>query len=128
MGPKIGQIFQKQLENSGVKFRMSAQVDDAKPSASNFSNVGSVALKSGESLEADLVVLGVGVAPVTEYLKDSGVKLENDGSVLVDDHWRIKGVSDAYAVGDIATYPHGEGVIRVGVSSISCGKYLLTAT
>jgi pyruvate/2-oxoglutarate dehydrogenase complex dihydrolipoamide dehydrogenase (E3) component len=114
MGPEVGGIFQRQLEKSGVKFYMSAQVDDAKPSQSDTSVVGSVALKNGENLEADLVILGVGVAPATEYLKNSGIKLEDDGSVAVDDHWRIKGVEDAYAVGDIATYPHGTGVVRIG--------------
>ncbi|KAF8254155.1 hypothetical protein K440DRAFT_639920 [Wilcoxina mikolae CBS 423.85] len=113
MGPEVGAIFQRQLEKSGVKFYMNAQVDDAKPSQSDPSVVGSVALKDGQSLEADLVILGVGVAPATEYLKNSGIKLEDDGSVAVDDHWRIKGVEDAYAVGDIATYPHGTGVVRI---------------
>lgn len=114
MGTQLGAIFQRQLEKSGVKFHMNAQVDDAKPSSPDPSNVGSVALKSGENLEADLVVLGVGVAPATEYLKASGIKLEADGSVAVDDHWRVKGVDDAYAVGDIATYPYGSGVVRIG--------------
>jgi len=113
MGPQVGKIFQRQLEKAGVKFCMSAQVDDAKPSASDPSVVGSVALRNGENLEADLVVLGVGVAPATEYLKNSGVDLEKDGSVAVDDHWRIKGVEDAYAVGDIATYPHNGGQVRI---------------
>jgi len=116
MGPQVGVIFQRQLEKSGVKFHMNAQVDDAKPSPSDSSVVGSVALKSGDSIEADLVILGVGVAPATEYLKASGIELEDDGSVAVDDHWRIKGVEDAYAVGDIATYPHGSGVVRIGNS------------
>jgi NADPH-dependent 2,4-dienoyl-CoA reductase/sulfur reductase-like enzyme len=116
MGNKVGAIFKRQLENAGVKFRLSASVDDAKPSESDPSKVGSVALKSGESLPADLVVLGVGVAPATEYFKSSGVELNKDGSVSVDDHWRIKGVEDAYAVGDIATYPYayGDGPVRIG--------------
>jgi pyruvate/2-oxoglutarate dehydrogenase complex dihydrolipoamide dehydrogenase (E3) component len=115
MGPEVGKIFQRQLEKSGVKFRLSASVDDAKPSSSDPSLVGSVALKSGENIPADLVILGVGVAPATEYLKASGIKLEEDGSVAVDDHWRIKGMEDAYAVGDIATYPHGDGMVRIGL-------------
>lgn len=115
MGAKVGAIFKRQLEQAGVKFRLSASVDDAKPSSSDPSKVGSVLLKSGESLPADLVVLGVGVAPATEYLKGTGIELAEDGSVHVDDHWRIKGVEDAYAVGDIATYPYayGDGPVRI---------------
>lgn len=78
---------------------MNAGVESAEPSPSDPTRVGSIALKGGEKLEADLVILGVGVAPATEYLKSSGIELEKDGSVRVDDNWKIKGVEDAYAVG-----------------------------
>ncbi|KAA8904562.1 hypothetical protein FN846DRAFT_779545 [Sphaerosporella brunnea] len=113
MGAEVGRIFQRQLEKSGVKFYLGASVDDAEPSSTDASLVGSVALKNGENIPADLVILGVGVAPATEYLKSSGVKLEADSSVRVDDHWRIQGVEDAYAIGDIATYPHNGGMVRI---------------
>ncbi|KAH8150062.1 uncharacterized protein LAJ45_05748 [Morchella importuna] len=110
MGAQLGKIFQRQLEEAGVKFKMSASVESAVPSSSDSSKVGYIALKGGEKIEADLVILGIGVAPATEYLKNSGVKLEEDGSVLVDEYFKVKGVEDAYAVGDIATYPyHGPG-------------------
>lgn len=57
MGEEVGKIFQKQLEKSGVKFFMSAGVDKALPSKSDPSKVGSIALKDGTNLEADLVIL-----------------------------------------------------------------------
>lgn len=107
LGEKVGAIIQKLLETkSGVKFKLDVGVEDAKPSDADPSKVGSVLLKGGESVEADLVILGVGVAPATEYFKGSGVELLEDGSVGVDSHWRMEGVEDAYAVGDIATYPY----------------------
>lgn len=99
MGGQLGKIFKKQLEDTGIKFRMNAGVESAEPSASDPTHVGAITLKGGERLEADLVILGVGVTPATEYLKNSGIELEKDGSVRVDDYWRIKGVDDAYAVG-----------------------------
>lgn len=99
MGAQLGKIFQRQLEEAGVKFKMSASVESAVPSSSDSSKVGYIALKGGEKIEADLVILGIGVAPATEYLKNSGVKLEEDGSVLVDEYFKVKGVEDAYAVG-----------------------------
>lgn len=106
MGEQLGQIFQKQLEESGVKFRMNASVESANPSSSsNSSKVGSISLKGGEKLEADLVILGIGVSPATEYLKNSGIELEKDGSVRVDDNFRINGVEDAYAVGQPSYFP-----------------------
>ena len=111
MGAEVGKIFQKTLSNNGVKFYMSASVDSAAPSQSDPKAVGSVKLKDGTSLEADLVILGIGVAPATGYLKDNpAVQLEKDGSLQTDESFAVKGLSDVYAIGDIATYPyHGPG-------------------
>lgn len=111
MGKEVGQIFQKSLEKNGAKFYMGASVDSAVPSSKDSSKVGGVKLKDGTTLDADLVILGIGVAPATEYLRDnSAVKLEKDGSLSVDDNYAVKGLKDVYALGDIATYPyHGPG-------------------
>jgi len=99
VGAKVGKIFQNQLEDRGVKFRMNSGVESAEPSLANPSKVGAVLLKGGEKLEADLVILGVGVVPATEYLKQSGIELEGDASVKVDGYFRVESVEDAYAVG-----------------------------
>jgi NADPH-dependent 2,4-dienoyl-CoA reductase/sulfur reductase-like enzyme len=111
LGEKIGHILQKGIEGKGVKFYMSAGVDRAEPSTADASKVGSVHLKDGTKLDADLVILGVGVAPATTYLRDNSViKLEPDGSLKTDEHFSVVGVKDVYAIGDIATYPyHGPG-------------------
>lgn len=111
LGEKVGAAAQKGLEKNGVKFYMSAGVEKAEPSASDPALVGSVLLKDGTSLPADLVILGVGVAPATEFLKgNAGVQLLQDGSLEVDELFAVKGTKDVYALGDIATYPyHGPG-------------------
>lgn len=103
MGKQVGQIFQKMLEKNGAHFHLGASVD----SATGSSTVKSVKLKDGTELEADLVILGVGVKPATQYLSESKeVQLEKDGSLPVDASFQVKGVSDVWAVGDIATYPY----------------------
>ncbi|KAI1149165.1 hypothetical protein F4825DRAFT_464369 [Nemania diffusa] len=111
LGKEVGAGLQKGLEAKGIKFYMSASVDKAEPSESDPSKVGSVSLKDGTKLEADLVVLGVGVAPATEFLRDNKViRLEQDGSLKTDENFLITGLKDVYAIGDIATYPyHGPG-------------------
>ncbi|KAL8812991.1 MAG: hypothetical protein Q9223_003360 [Gallowayella weberi] len=110
MGSEVGKIFQKLVSKSGVKFYMGASVDSAKPSEDDKSKVGSVALKDGTSLPADLVVLGVGVTPATEYLQGTGIQLEKDGSVKTNESFEVEGQAGVYAIGDIATYPyHGPG-------------------
>jgi NADPH-dependent 2,4-dienoyl-CoA reductase/sulfur reductase-like enzyme len=111
MGEEVGKIFRKQLEKNGVKFQMEAGVEKATPKSLNSKDVGAVHLKDGNVLEADIVVLGVGVAPATEFLKDSAeVKLEKDGSLKCNELFEVEGLEDVYAIGDIATYPyHGPG-------------------
>ena len=111
LGERVGAAMQKGLEANGVKFYLSASVDKAEPSAADPSKVGSVLLKDGTKLEADVVILGVGVAPATEFLRNNSiVRLEKDGSLKTDEHFSVVGLKDVYAVGDIATYPyHGPG-------------------
>lgn len=111
LGEKIGRIIQKGAEAKGAKFLMAASVDKAEPSADNPSVVGAVLLKDGTRLPADLVILGVGVAPATAFLRNNkAVRLEGDGSLKTDETFAVVGLKDVYAVGDIATFPyHGPG-------------------
>ncbi|KAH7313713.1 hypothetical protein B0I35DRAFT_452080 [Stachybotrys elegans] len=111
LGKRIGAGIQKSLEAKGVKFYLGAGVDKAEPSGSDPSNVGAVWLKDGTKLDADLVILGVGVSPATEYLRDNKVlRLEQDGSLQTDESFQVVGLKDVYAIGDIASYPyHGPG-------------------
>ncbi|KAE9375371.1 hypothetical protein N431DRAFT_436855 [Stipitochalara longipes BDJ] len=111
MGEEVGKIFQKSLEKNGVKFKLNAGVEKAVASKSDSSKVGAIELKGGESLPADLVILGTGVGPATLFLKDNkGVELQKDGSLKTDEHFAVSGLKDVYAIGDIATYPyHGPG-------------------
>lgn len=66
--------------------------------------VRGVRLESGESVEADVVVVAVGVVPCTEWLAGSGAEL-GDG-VICDETLAVRGVNDAVAAGDVARWPH----------------------
>ncbi|KAK8071157.1 hypothetical protein PG997_011360 [Apiospora hydei] len=114
LGKEVGAGLQKSLEGKGVKFYMGASVDKAEPSSSDPSKVGFVVLKDGTKLEADLVVLGIGISPSTEYLSENKVvRLEEDGSLKTDEQYSVVGLKDVYAIGDIASFPYqgpgGEG-------------------
>lgn len=114
MGKVPGKIFRQLLEKTGVKFYMGASVDKATPSDSDSSKVGAVLLKDGTKLEADVVIEGVGVAPQTSYLKDnSAVTLLKDGSLETDESFKVKGLDNVFAIGDIATYPYKGNKVRI---------------
>ena len=89
----------KMHEGKGIKFHMNASVESAEPSSSDSSHVGSIKLKDGTTLPADVVIMAVGIGPATGFLKESGFKLERDGGVKVDKYLRVKGIDDVYATG-----------------------------
>ncbi len=64
---------------------------------------------NGTTLPCDFVIMGVGVAPATEFLKGSGIQIEKDGGIRVDEYLRVRHVPDVYAIGDVAIYPQKDG-------------------
>lgn len=93
----------------GITFHMNSGVQSIEASSSDPAVACAVILKDGTRLEADVVIMGVGVRPATEILDEgSGIKLEKDGGVLVDEYLRVPGVDQVYAIGDIAVFPQTE--------------------
>lgn len=97
LGEQIGRLFQHIHEEQGVKFKLGESVAGFAGSK----KVTEVVLKNGERLGADLVVVGVGVRPVTDFVK--GIRLHQDGGVIVDEH--LRAADNVYAAGDIAYFP-----------------------
>jgi NADPH-dependent 2,4-dienoyl-CoA reductase/sulfur reductase-like enzyme len=60
-----------------------------------------VSTKNGREVDADMAVVGIGVAPVTEFLE--GGELELDNGIVVDQQFRTK-APDVFAVGDVARF------------------------
>jgi NADPH-dependent 2,4-dienoyl-CoA reductase/sulfur reductase-like enzyme len=61
----------------------------------------SVSTKNGRELEADLAVVGVGVAPLTDFLDGSGIEVDN--GIVVDQRFQTN-APDVFAVGDVARF------------------------
>ena len=58
----------------------------------------SVILQNG-SIEADIVIMSVGVRPETTLAKECGIALNSRGSIIVNSHMQTN-YSDIYAIGD----------------------------
>ncbi len=95
-GREVGNLFKKLHEDNGVKFRLSFKIKEFVGTE----KVQAVLLQNGDKVEADLVVMGVGVRPATGFLKN--LNLLPDGSVKVDEYFRIQ--EDVFAAGDIVSY------------------------
>lgn len=83
----------------GVRLRLGAGVRELVGSAGT---VTGVRLADGDLLPADLVVVAIGAEPVTGWLHDSGLRVDNG---LVCDS-RCRAGEGVYAVGDVARWRH----------------------
>lgn len=106
LGPAVGRVFQKAAEAKGVAFRLGASVErietvHADPEADTPRRLR-VALGEDDGVEADLVVLGVGVAPATDFLKRAPFR-RDDGGIGVDRH--LRAAPGLFAAGDVAVFP-----------------------
>jgi 3-phenylpropionate/trans-cinnamate dioxygenase ferredoxin reductase component len=65
-------------------------------------SAGSVTLGSGRTLEADVVVAGLGIVPETALAEAAGLAVDN--GIVVDELGRA-GRDDVFAAGDVANFP-----------------------
>ncbi|CAG8636595.1 12905_t:CDS:10, partial [Ambispora leptoticha] len=107
LGEKVGSAIKKLHENNGVKLYLNAIVKNIESSTVDSSTVGAVVLSDETKIPADLVVVGAGVVPATDFLKSSPeFPLERDGSLRVNEYFKVEGLDNIYAIGDIARYPY----------------------
>ncbi len=102
LGAYIGNFLLRLHRKQGVMFHLQAQVrsyDGAR-----------IVLDRGESVPADIVVVGVGVTPRSQLAEEAGINVRN--GILVDTNLRTS-IPGVYAAGDVARYPHGADDIRV---------------
>jgi len=104
LGPALGDRVRRIHEAHGVRFHLgttATSIDER-----------SVTLGSGSSLEADLVVIGVGVRPATGLAESAGIA--TDRGVLVDERLRTS-APHIFAAGDVArwTDPRSKQQVRI---------------
>jgi nitrite reductase (NADH) large subunit len=102
LDPVAAELLQKSLERRGIKFRMGARTAAllSEPDAATASlppRVTAVAFADGRELEADLVVMAVGIRPNIDLAHEAGLRC--DRGVLVNDTLQTFDPS-IYAVGE----------------------------
>jgi 3-phenylpropionate/trans-cinnamate dioxygenase ferredoxin reductase subunit len=99
LGGEVGRAYAAIHRAHGVDLRTGEQVVAFRGRG----RVEQVVTASGATFDCDFAVIGVGVAPVVDWLAGSGVALQN--GVLVDEFCRTS-VPDVYAAGDVANWWH----------------------
>ena len=104
MGPEIGRVVQSMHESNGVRFHLGQTVASV--------NGRSITLSGGDTLDADFIVVGVGVRPALALAQAAGLSI--DKGITVNEYLETS-APNVFAAGDNARWPdpHTGGNIRV---------------
>jgi len=100
VGPELGGMFADLHREHGVVFRFGESVTELRGSGGR---VTSASTSAGVELEADLVVVGIGVLPATRLAADAGLDVAN--GVIADAGLRTS-AHEVFAAGDVANAFH----------------------
>ncbi len=98
LGPALGAVALGLHRSHGIRCEMGVGVANVRAGGQK----KFIALSDGRTIEADLVLVGVGAEPVVEWLADSGVVL--DDGVLCDSTCAVAGTDRIVAAGDVARW------------------------
>eukprot|EP00347_Sterkiella_histriomuscorum_P021448 403333940 len=111
-GLQVGQALKNQHEQNGVSLNMNKMVveilsDDGK-------NATGVLLNDGSIIKSDLVIIGAGVLPSTQFLNNTGLNLDDKGAIFADSYLQTNH-NDIFAAGDavVFPYPHSNQKVRI---------------
>ncbi|NOX34746.1 MAG: NAD(P)/FAD-dependent oxidoreductase [Deltaproteobacteria bacterium] len=96
MEPEDAFLIRKALDNAGLEIMTRCSATDVVTDAGG---VCAVALSNGKELPCQMVCVGKGVIPNTDFIQKSNIKI-NKG-ILVDKHTACN-VKDTFAAGDVA--------------------------
>ncbi|MCV7198536.1 NAD(P)/FAD-dependent oxidoreductase [Mycobacterium angelicum] len=102
LGEQIGALVTRLHREEGVDVRTGLGVAEVKGQG----HVDTVVLTDGAELPADLVVVGIGSKPATDWLDGSGIAVDN--GVICDEAGRTS-APNVWALGDVASWRDATG-------------------
>jgi nitrite reductase (NADH) large subunit len=97
LSPTSAGMLRRELEKQGMKFLLAKQTEKI----FGKKRVEGLLFKDGSKVEADLIVIAVGVRPNIKLAADSGI--ETNRAIMVDDYMETN-VPGVYAVGECAEH------------------------
>lgn len=97
--PELSEHFRRHAEEQGASVLLSDTVTAIRGNG----KISAVETGSGRRLPCDLLFVAIGAEPVSDFLAGSGVALDNEGLVVVDDQLRTN-ISGIFAAGDVTSF------------------------
>lgn len=102
--PVLSRFIERRHRDAGVDFHLAVSVTDVRREERAFR----LALSTGTVIDADLVVVGVGVSPNSDLARESGLEVVPQG-IVVDAHGRTADPA-VFAAGEVAYHAN----VRLG--------------
>ena len=99
-------MFQRLHEQNGVRFDLSSKVSRIEKRGDE----REVIQEDSRRFGAEVVVVGIGVRPATDYLQN--VPRNDDGGISVDQFLQVPGKSRLFAAGDLAAFPLAQQILE----------------
>jgi len=93
---KLAEYALRQLRGRGIDIRLGTTLEEVASTSARIS--------TGETVGTRTVVWTAGVVPHPSS-RNLGLPLDERGRIVVDDHLRVKGTDDIWAIGDTAAVP-----------------------
>ncbi|HZF26514.1 MAG TPA: FAD-dependent oxidoreductase [Steroidobacteraceae bacterium] len=111
VAPQVSAFYATEHAARGVKLHFNTVVT----AFDGDSEVREVVCADGRRFAAEVVVVGIGILPVTELARAAGIACDN--GILVDEHCRTS-AADVYAAGDCTNHPSLRYGRRVRLESV----------
>jgi len=100
-GESVADVVESELREQGVTLHLGEEVERLAGSE----QVDRLVCKSGDALDLDCALVGIGIRPNTGIVEGTPIELGESGAIAVDDYGRTS-VAGVYAAGDVAEMRH----------------------
>lgn len=117
-GPEIGQCIMELMQSNKIEFIMQNGIKQCFGDTEG--RLHSVELNDGKKLKCEICIMGTGSNYYTEFLHNSGIQINADGSIDTDEYLQTN-LPGIFVGGDIARAP----VYSIGQKRAVIGHYAL---
>jgi 3-phenylpropionate/trans-cinnamate dioxygenase ferredoxin reductase subunit len=115
VAPEVSAFFMAEHERAGVRIHTDTLVSGFEARLDDPSRVRCLYTIDGQQFQADLVIIGIGVVPVSMLAAEAGLAVEN--GIAVDEHCRTSD-EHVWAAGDCTNHPSIRYHRRVRLESV----------